>query len=144
MFDEEKPLRHAIVAVIEDGDEVLIIERAPMDTWPGYWSAVTGSLELGETQHHAIARECLEEVGLRVKPVRKLWESLTRRAHFVLHWWQCELDGPREVKPDSREVAAFKWVKREKLNDIKLTFSDSRWFYREVYPKTRHDLGHAA
>ena len=99
MFDEEKPLRHAIVAVIEDGDEVLIIERAPMDTWPGYWSSVTGSLEPGETQQHAIARECLEEVGLRVKPVRKLWESITRRAHFVLHWWQCELAGPREVRP---------------------------------------------
>ncbi|MCA8944940.1 MAG: NUDIX hydrolase [Planctomycetes bacterium] len=137
MFDDQHPLKHAIVAIIEDGDDVLMIERAPMDTWPGYWSAVTGSMEAGETQQHAIVRECMEEVGLRVKPRRKLWESITKRAHFVLHWWQCELIGPRDVTPDPSEVSAYRWVKRNEISRMKLMFGDSRWFYSEMYPITR-------
>ncbi|MEZ5992464.1 MAG: NUDIX hydrolase [Planctomycetota bacterium] len=137
MFDDQHPLKHAIVAIIEDGDDVLMIERAPMDTWPGYWSAVTGSIEAGETQQHAIVRECMEEVGLRVKPRRKLWESITKRAHFVLHWWQCELVGTRDVTPDPSEVSAYRWVKRNEISRMKLMFGDSRWFYSEIYPITR-------
>lgn len=139
MFDDQRPLKHAIVAIIEDGDKVLMIERAPMDTWPGYWSAVTGSMEAGETQQHAIVRECMEEVGLHVTPRRKLWECVTKRAHFVLHWWQCELAGRQEVTPDPSEVSAYRWVKRHEISEMKLMFGDSRWFYSEIYPVTRRD-----
>ena len=138
MFEDQRPLRHAIVAVIESGDEILFIERAAMDTWPGYWSTVTGQMESDESQQSACVREAFEEVGLRIKPVRKLWESMTRRAHFVLHWWQCELVGSREVTPDPKEVADHKWIKRGDIQDIPLMFSDSRWFFRAVYPATRH------
>ncbi|MCC6463758.1 MAG: NUDIX hydrolase, partial [Planctomycetes bacterium] len=102
-----------------------------------YWSAVTGSLEAGETQEQACVREAMEEVGLAVQPVRKLWESVTRGAHFVLHWWQCELRGPRTVTPDPKEVGAFEWKARTSLLDAPLMFSDSRHFYREVYEQTR-------
>lgn len=139
MFKDLRPLRHAVVAVIEDGDDVLLIERAATDTYPGYWSAVTGSLEPGESQQMACIRECQEEVGLIVKPVRKVWESITRRAHFVLHWWQCELDGPRKVIPDPEEVGDFAWVKQADVSKIGLMFGDARWFLREVYPRTRRE-----
>ena len=137
MFDNQQPLKHAIVAVIHDGDDILLIERAAADTYPGYWSAVTGSMEDGETQQRAIIRECMEEVGLKVRPDHKLWESVTRHAHFVLHWWECSLDGPRDVRPDPTEVAAYKWLKYDDIKAIALMFSDSRWFFRELYPVTR-------
>ena len=136
MCNNQRPLLHAISAVIEDGDEILFVERAAVDTYPGYWSSVTGSIEPGETQQQAVIRECMEEVGLRVKPVRKLWESATRRAPFVLHWWECCLDGPREVRPDASEVAAYRWLKYDEIARMPLMFADSRWFFREVYPVT--------
>lgn len=142
MFNDQHPLRHAIVAVIEDGDEILFIERAAVDTYPGYWSGVTGAMDEGETQQRAVIRECMEEVGLRVKPVRKLWESVTRRAHFVLHWWECRLDGPREVTPDPTEVAAYKWLRYDEIARIPLIFSDSRWFFSAIYPTTRRGDRH--
>jgi 8-oxo-dGTP diphosphatase len=138
MFNDQRPLRHAIVAVIESGEDLLFIERAAMDTWPGYWSSVTGSLDPGDDQQAACIREAREEVGLQIKPVRKLWESVTRRAHFVLHWWQCELTGPRDVTPDPKEVANWRWVKYADIERIPLMFSDSRWFFRAIYPATRH------
>ncbi|MCC6466248.1 MAG: NUDIX domain-containing protein, partial [Planctomycetes bacterium] len=77
MLQPPRPLRHAVVVIIEDGADTLLIERAKTDSYPGYWSAVTGSLEAGETQEQACVREAMEEVGLAVQPVRKLWESVT-------------------------------------------------------------------
>lgn len=134
MFDDLRPLRHAIVALIHAGDELLLIERAAADTYPGYWSAVTGAMDDGETQQAACIREAREEVGLHVRPVRKVWESVTRRASFVLHWWQCELAGPREVKADPAEVGAWRWVREQEIAKLTPMFSDARWFHREIYP----------
>lgn len=138
MFDDQRLLRHAIVAIIEDGDDILFVERAETDSYPGFWSSVTGAMEPGENQQRAIVRECREEVGLSVKPVRKLWESVTRRAPFVLHWWKCELNGPREVTPDPTEVGDYKWMKFEDIASVRVMFSDARHFFRKVYPVTRY------
>jgi 8-oxo-dGTP pyrophosphatase MutT (NUDIX family) len=137
LFHDLSPLHHAIVAVVEDGDELLLVQRASTDTYPGYWSAVTGAMESDESQQGACIRECREEVGLIVQPVRKVWESVTRRAHFVLHWWQCELTGPRAVVPDPSEVDDHNWITQRDLPKIGLMFSDARWFFREIYPRVR-------
>jgi ADP-ribose pyrophosphatase YjhB (NUDIX family) len=130
-------LRQAIVAIIEDGDEMLFIERGLADTYGGYWSNVTGEMNAGESQADACVREAFEEVGLKVKPERKLWESVTRGAHFVLHWWLCRLDGPRIVKPQPGEVENFRWGKLADVEQITPMFSDTRLFYRDVYPLVR-------
>jgi hypothetical protein len=69
--------------------------------------------------------------------VRKLWESVTRRAHFVLHSWECELVGPRETKLDPAEVSDCKWMSTPDAANMPLMFSDTRYFLREVWPQTR-------
>lgn len=127
-------IRHAVVVLVRDGDDMLFIERAKTDSYPGYWSAVTGSMEPGESQHDACIREAAEEVGLTVKPTRKLFESMTRRAHFLLHWWECQLVGSREVTPQPTEVGAWKWLKPEQSVGLPLMFSDTRCFLALVYP----------
>jgi 8-oxo-dGTP diphosphatase len=91
-------------------------------------------MEPGESQIQACVREAAEEVGLAVKPVRKLYESITRRAHFLLHWWECELVGPRNVTPQQSEVGAWQWLKPADAAQLPLMFSDTRRFLREVYP----------
>lgn len=130
-------LRQAIVAIIEDGDDMLFIERGKEDTYGGYWSNVTGEMNAGEAQSAACIREASEEVGLNVVPERKLWESVTRGAHFVLHWWLCRLDGPRDVTPQPGEVESFRWIKLAQLQQISPMFSDTRVFYRDIYPLVR-------
>lgn len=137
MADQPQQVRHAVVVLIRDGDEVLMMQRAATDSYPGYWSSVTGSMEPGESQMQACIREAREEVGLEVRPVRKLWESMTRRASFILHGWECVLTGLREVRPDPAEVADFKWLKIEEASRLPLMFSDTRLFLREVLPLLR-------
>jgi len=134
MFDDQPELRHAVVVIIIDGDDILFVERAAGDTYPGYWSVVTGTLEPGEDQPTACTREAMEEVSLSIRPIRKVWESVTRGAHFVLHWWVCRLEGSRDVTPDPAEVGQWRWVNVAEIPEIPLMFGDSRWFYREVFP----------
>lgn len=135
MLHDLKPVRHAVVVLVRDGAELLLIERARTDSYPGYWSAITGSMEPGESQHDACVREAAEEAGLRVKPVAKVFESMTRRAHFVLHWWLCELQGSRQVTPQPEEVGDWKWLKPGVAAELPLMFSDTRYFLREVLPQ---------
>lgn len=130
-------LRQAIVAIIEDGDDMLFIERGKEDTYGGYWSNVTGEMNAGEAQSAACIREASEEVGLKIVPERKLWESVTRGAHFVLHWWLCRLDGPKQVTPQAGEVEAYRWIKYADIEQITPMFSDTRVFYRDIYPLVR-------
>ena len=61
----------AVVAVITNGDKVLLIQRAPSVRGGGYWAPVSGEVEPGESQQAAVAREAKEEVGLTVRPVRR-------------------------------------------------------------------------
>lgn len=123
-----------MVILIRNGEKYLLMKRAATDSYPGYWSTVTGSLEPGESQVAACIREAREEVGLEVRPVRKLWESMTRRAHFLLHGWLCDLAGPNKVKRDRNEVADTKWLTIEEASRLPLMFSDTRYFLREVRP----------
>jgi len=130
-------LRQAIAALIEDGDELLIIERGKEDTYGGYWSNVTGEMHEGESQYDCCVREAREEVGLIVLPERKVWESVTRGGHFLLHWWLCRLDGPKQVTPQPGEVEAYRWIKASEIESISPMFSDTRLFYRDIYPLVR-------
>ncbi len=56
----------AIIAAITDGERLLLGRQA---TWPARrWSVVAGFVEPGETLEQTVAREVLEETGVRVRP----------------------------------------------------------------------------
>ena len=67
------PLPDAIVAVVLSGPLVLMIRRGPSGHDPGYWAPPSGKVEPGERQEAAVIREVKEEVGVTIRPVRKVW-----------------------------------------------------------------------
>jgi 8-oxo-dGTP diphosphatase len=125
-------LSDAIVAVIINGDKVLLIERAPRGLYSGYWAPVSGKVEPGESQESAVARESMEEVGLAVRPVRKVWENITTSGTYRLHWWLAEYVGG-ELVLDKREVSDARWVTLEEIDHFKI-FDGDREFYLKVLP----------
>jgi 8-oxo-dGTP pyrophosphatase MutT (NUDIX family) len=74
-----KPMLDAIIAVITKGEKVLLIQRAANIRGGGHWAPVSGEVEPGESQEAAVAREAMEEVGLTVRPIRKVWENVSTR-----------------------------------------------------------------
>lgn len=123
----------AIVAVITKGDKTLLIQRAPTVRGGGYWAPVSGEVEPGESQEAAVAREAMEEVGLTVRPVRKVWENISSRKTFVLHWWLAEyVSGELTLEP--KEVSDARWLTAAEINSMDGTFEGDREFFQQVLP----------
>jgi 8-oxo-dGTP diphosphatase len=72
----------AVIAVITRGEKVLLIQRAANIRGGGHWAPVSGEVEPGESQEAAVAREAMEEVGLTVRPIRKVWENVFDAGNF--------------------------------------------------------------
>jgi 8-oxo-dGTP diphosphatase len=122
----------AIVSVIISGDKILMIERAPRGLYVGFWAPVSGKVEPGESQEAAVARESMEEVGLTVRPVRKVWENITTSGTYRLHWWLAEYV-VGELALDEREATAARWCTVEDIASLKI-FEGDREFYERMLP----------
>jgi NADH pyrophosphatase NudC (nudix superfamily) len=126
--------REAIVAVVRRRERVLVIQRGPLARLPGYWAPLSGTLEPGETQEHALVREVHEEVGLRVSPTARVWESQTDDGAFRLHWWTAEADNG-EIKMHQGEVSDVRWVTSEEFSLLQPVFATDRVFFNAVLPR---------
>ena len=60
-------------AIIKTRDKFLLGKRSlTKQTGAGFWATIGGKVENGESLESAITRECFEELGIYVKPVRKI------------------------------------------------------------------------
>jgi NADH pyrophosphatase NudC (nudix superfamily) len=123
----------AIVAVISKGEKFLLIQRAPGIRGGGHWAPVSGEVEAGESQEAAVVREAMEEVGLTVRPIRKVWENLSTRGTFKLHWWMAEYLGG-ELALNLTEVSDACWLTVDEICAHDGTFEGDREFYRKILP----------
>jgi len=123
----------AVIAVITNGGKVLLIQRAPGIRGGGYWAPVSGEVEADESQESAVAREAMEEVGLTVRPIRKVWENVSTRGTFVLHWWLAEYVGG-ELMLNLAKVSDARWLTADEICRMDGTFEGDREFYRNILP----------
>jgi NADH pyrophosphatase NudC (nudix superfamily) len=128
-----KLMLDAVIAVIIKGDKVLLIQRAPGIRGGGYWAPVSGEVEVGESQEAAVAREVMEEVGLTVRPVRKVWENVSTRGTFLLHWWIAEYVGG-ELALNLAEASDARWLTVDEICRLDGTFDGDRAFYQKILP----------
>lgn len=133
-------LPDGVVAIVARGGRVLVIQRAPGVPHPGYWAPLSGRVEPGESQAEAVVREVREEVGLRVRAGRKVWECTTHDGRFLLHWWTAIVDGDAgEVVADPREVSDFRWIDSAEFERLEPVFAADAEFFAEVYPRLQRD-----
>jgi len=122
----------AIVAVIRRGNRILLVERGAHIPFTGYWGPLSGKVEPGESQEAAVIRESMEEVGLTVRPARKVWENISTGGIYRLHWWLAEYVAG-ELALDAREASAARWLTVKEISGLKI-FEGDRQFYRAVLP----------
>lgn len=112
-------------AIIMRHGEVLLVRRAnpPLQ---GEWSLPGGALEVGETLHHGLAREVLEETGLEVEvgPLIEVLDSIfpdghgRTQYHYVLIDYLCHLRaGTALAASDATEL---RWAKPSELTELGL------------------------
>jgi len=103
-----------VVAVIELEGRYLMIRRALHLRAGGYWCFVGGAIEDGETQEQALVREVREEVGMKVKPGKKVWQCLSWGGEWLLHCWTVTLQS-NEMQINPGEVAEVRWLTPQEI-----------------------------
>ncbi len=124
-------MREGVVAVVHCDGRFLVIRRAAHILAGGAWCFVGGAIDAGETPQQAVVREFREEVGGRVRPVRRVWEYVRPDGGLRLEWWLAEWDGGA-LRPDPAEVAELRWCTAEELEALPGLLDGNIEFVRQV------------
>jgi 8-oxo-dGTP pyrophosphatase MutT (NUDIX family) len=100
--------RRGVVAVVVRDHRLLLVRRSQTVVAPGAYCFPGGAVETGESEPEALAREIREELGARVVPVRRLWESVAPWG-VRLAWWLCDLPAGEALTPNPSEVESARW-----------------------------------
>ena len=65
--EEELPVREKVEVVVTKGDKICVCKKES-----GYWTFPGGGVEGNDSHEETAYKECLEEVGFRVKNIRSL------------------------------------------------------------------------
>ena len=112
----------AVIVGVIKGDSILITKYR---TGYAHNALVAGFTEIGETLEETVAREVMEETGVKVKNIRYYKSQPWGMAQDMLVGFYCEADGDGEIHMDENELKYAEWVKREDIvlqpNNFSLT-----------------------
>ncbi|QNM94959.1 NAD(+) diphosphatase [Chitinimonas koreensis] len=113
-------LSPAMMALVWRGEEVLLA-RSPGFT-PGVFSALAGFVEPGESVEECVAREVMEEVGVRVDRLRYYGSQSWPFPHSLMLAYTAEWVGG-EIVPQPGEIEEAGWFHIDALPGIPPRFS---------------------
>ncbi len=112
--------RRGVVAVAVRQSCFLVIRRSEFVVAPGKYCFPGGGIAENECEERAVIREMREEVGVDVRPICRLWRSVTPWG-VPLAWWHVEMPAEFIFRPNPDEVASVGWMTLEELaarNDL--------------------------
>ena len=127
----------ACIIALVDGDRLMLSKYANRNYTR--YALLAGFVEIGETAEECVAREVMEEVGLKVKNVRYYGSQPWGIAGNLQIGYFCDLDGDDQVTLDENELASAEWFHRDNLpakdDGISLTREMIRIFGEGKEPK---------
>ena len=96
----------AVIVGVTDGERLLVTQYKQ---GYGHFALVAGFAEIGETLEETVAREVLEETGLKVKNVTYYKSQPWGIANDMLTGYYCETDGNNAVILDDNEIRLALW-----------------------------------
>ena len=104
----------AVIVLIKDRADRILLGHQPV--WPeGRFSAFAGFLEPGETFEQCVAREALEESGVKLSEIRYLGSQPWPFPASIMIAFEAVTDTPDDARPDGEEITEVKWFSREEL-----------------------------
>ena len=113
----------AVIVGVTHGDEILMTKYKGRDI--PFYALIAGFTEIGETLEECVAREVMEEAGLKVKNIRYYKSQPWAIVDDLLAGFYCDVDGSPEIHMDTHELKEAVWMRREDVigqpNDFSLT-----------------------
>ncbi|MBQ8281932.1 MAG: NAD(+) diphosphatase [Lachnospiraceae bacterium] len=105
----------AVIVGVIRGDEILVTKYAGREYKK--YALIAGFTEIGETAEETVAREVMEEVGLKVKNIRYYKSQPWGFTGTLLLGYFCEVEGDSAIVMDEEELSMAKWIKRDELEE---------------------------
>ncbi|SNY06299.1 8-oxo-dGTP diphosphatase [Paractinoplanes atraurantiacus] len=106
-----------MAAVIINDGRVLACERSAPPEVAGRWEFPGGKVEPGETEEQALARECVEELGVRVEVGDRVGPDVSlAHGRAVLRVFNARLLGGD--MPRALEHTAMRWLGVDELDSV--------------------------
>lgn len=102
----------AVIVGVKNGDSILLTKYR---TGFQHNALIVGFKEIGETAEETVAREVMEEAGIRVKNITYYKTQPWGIAGALLIGYYCDLDGDPSITMDRGELKYAAWVKREDI-----------------------------
>lgn len=103
----------SVIVAVTHGDKLLLSKYANR-AYTRY-ALLAGFTEIGETAEETVAREVMEEVGLKVKNIRYYKTQPWGVDGNLLLGFYCDLDGEDHITLDREELAMAEWYDRDHL-----------------------------
>ena len=130
--------RGAVAVVVRDG-RMLVIRRSRTVVAPLTVCFPGGGIEGAESEEEALIREFREEVGVTLRPVRRLWRCMTPWK-VQLAWWLGELKPDAVPAANHAEVESIHWVTPAEMAQMPGLLESNREFL-ELVQRGQIDLG---
>lgn len=103
----------AVIVGIIWGDKILMTKYANRNV--PFYALVAGFTEIGETMEECVAREVMEETGLKVKNIRYYKSQPWGSVQDILMGFYCDVDGDPTIRIDRSELKEGIWVERKDI-----------------------------
>jgi len=134
-----RPNHHGSLLMIWSNDSVLLLRNS----YQPLWSAPGGSVEKGESSLDAVARECLEEIGVGIVQAEVRYVGDTeilfnnRLDKISIHEWNPSIKP--QVIIDHREVVEARWFSLNDVSDLPLIPHLAKYFFQLKYHSSQND-----
>ncbi len=103
----------AVIVGVLNGGKILMSKYAGRP-YTNY-ALIAGFTEIGESAEQTVAREVMEEVGLKVKNIRYYKSQPWAFSGSLLMGFFCDLDGSDQITLDTNELAEAGWFDRDEI-----------------------------
>jgi A/G-specific adenine glycosylase len=107
----------AVLGILVRERRIFIQKRGGSGLMPGLWEFPGGKIKPGESPEQALAREFSEELGIRIRPLRKIDVIKHQYTSFrvTLHCFVCRATDDHQ-QPVLRAAVASRWVTAEEIS----------------------------
>ena len=103
-----------VIVAVHNGDELLMARNLDHPDKTRLF-LISGFVEIGESLEQAVAREVMEETGLKVKNIRYFGSEPWPFSESLISGYTAELDGKPTIHMQESELAAACWVNRKDI-----------------------------
>ena len=115
-------IKQAVVALIQDGEKILLGKRSPDARGQvGKWENLGGEVEVGETPEQAVEREIKEELGIDFVPEKIVIDDNFSNGDD--DWHVLIFEGTYTGTPIAMiptETSEVRWFDKDKLGEVDL------------------------